>query len=271
MAIETTAVTIADLNPEYPLPDDYISEGDDHIKLIKKTLQNTFTKVDEPLTVEISFLNDLNDYMDLTTVNSGGVNLKEIALQGVKVTGALNATNSTDLVPYGQLQNLITAALSQRIYRVGSYYFSDDTANPATALGFGSWVKVSGFIAGSGTVTSPGLPDRVLTVKQVGGKHGVKLTAANIPDISTNLQDQGVSTALGGGHIHTVDAVRETSGDGHSVGQGDQHLVQEHIQTSSAPDHSHTLMGTLHLGNADPAVVDLMPPFTVTNVWKRIS
>lgn len=49
MTVETGATLPNQLNKDYPFSTDFVSEGDDHLRLIKKVLLNAFDGVDEPL------------------------------------------------------------------------------------------------------------------------------------------------------------------------------------------------------------------------------
>ena len=58
MALET-ANTINQLVESNPLGTDNKSQGDDHIRLIKKTLRNTFPNITGPITVSEAAINGL--------------------------------------------------------------------------------------------------------------------------------------------------------------------------------------------------------------------
>ena len=59
---------ISDLNASYPGPSDSISSGDDHIRLTKKVLKNTFPNVDGPIELTTQEFADLKD-----GIGKGGV------------------------------------------------------------------------------------------------------------------------------------------------------------------------------------------------------
>ena len=59
---------ISDLNASYPGPSDSISSGDDHIRLTKKTIKNTFPNVDGPVELTTQEFADLKD-----GIGKGGV------------------------------------------------------------------------------------------------------------------------------------------------------------------------------------------------------
>lgn len=49
MSVETGATLPHELNKDYPFASDFIREGDDHLRLIKLTLLNSFKDVDKPI------------------------------------------------------------------------------------------------------------------------------------------------------------------------------------------------------------------------------
>ena len=59
---------INDLNASYPGPSDSISYGDDHIRLLKKTIKSTFPNVDGPVELTTQDFADLKD-----GIGKGGV------------------------------------------------------------------------------------------------------------------------------------------------------------------------------------------------------
>ena len=69
MAVESGTV-IDDLNAAWPTANDFASEGDDHIRLIKQILQSQFPNFDAPLTVTPAELNDLTADLALKAVKT---------------------------------------------------------------------------------------------------------------------------------------------------------------------------------------------------------
>jgi hypothetical protein len=59
-----TATFIHELNPANPLGGDVKSQGDDHLRLIKSTVQNTFTNVDGQVTASHTDLNKTTNIVD---------------------------------------------------------------------------------------------------------------------------------------------------------------------------------------------------------------
>ena len=59
MPIEGQVNNIADLNPAYPQADDPVSQGDNHVRLIKKALKDTFPNIDGTVLPSEDELNQL--------------------------------------------------------------------------------------------------------------------------------------------------------------------------------------------------------------------
>ena len=62
MTVESVTY-INDLDVNNPSGGDSISEGDDHIRNIKKSIKNTFPNVSEPVTVTADDLNKVSDFV----------------------------------------------------------------------------------------------------------------------------------------------------------------------------------------------------------------
>lgn len=104
MALESGTYIDA-LNVDNPVNGDSPREGDDHLKLIKKTIKNTFPNLTGAVTATQDELNHVDG-----------------------VTSSIQA----------QL-NALPAAI-QALYPVGSIYINASVAtNPGTLLGFGTW------------------------------------------------------------------------------------------------------------------------------------
>lgn len=272
MAVENTGSLISDLDPTLPRPDDYISEGDDHIRLIKHNLQYTFPNLDAVMSVSSEKLNQMDSYLEFTTTTSSGglpkVNFQEPTL----LSNGLNAVSGTDFPVLQQVKDLITTALQNSVYRVGSYYISDDSTNPLQVLGFGTWVRVSGFLAGAGSIpASDGIAARSLTAGQSGGRHAFKIGESQIPQMTASFTGK---TSEDGDHIHADGQESATTDSsipihtGYAWG-GTPEKFDDRWATGHGGKHDHDVSGSMTVGHANPAQVDNMPPFSVVNIWKR--
>jgi hypothetical protein len=143
MGLET-GTYIDSLNSSNPTAGDAVSEGDDHLRLIKSTVKATFPNLSGAVTSTQAELNLLDgvtanttelNYVDITTLGTteaskavtADANKDVTAIRNLTITGALSAGSG-----------LVTMS---DIYPVGSIYINAAvTTNPATLLGFGTWV-----------------------------------------------------------------------------------------------------------------------------------
>src|SRR5690348_5375641 len=74
MSLES-ATYLSDLNAANPSPTDALSQGDDHIRLIKQVLQNTFPNINAAVTVSDETLNALSTTVAAASVPTGAITL----------------------------------------------------------------------------------------------------------------------------------------------------------------------------------------------------
>jgi hypothetical protein len=99
----SSTVYIDDLNPLNPVVGDPKSQGDDHIRFIKKVLKNTFPNIDGPVTATQTELNKT----DGVTVTSAEINMlagigttavaTQLAAKQATITGAATTIDTEDL------------------------------------------------------------------------------------------------------------------------------------------------------------------------------
>jgi hypothetical protein len=143
MGLET-GTYIDSLNSSNPTAGDAVSEGDDHLRLIKSTVKATFPNLSGAVTSTQAELNLLDgvtanttelNYVDITTLGTTEASKAVTADANKDVTGIRNLT-ITGALSAGS--GLVTMS---DIYPVGSIYINAAvTTNPATLLGFGTWV-----------------------------------------------------------------------------------------------------------------------------------
>ena len=95
MTVESVTY-INDLDVNNPSGGDSISEGDDHIRNIKKSIKNTFPNVSEPVTATAAEINRISDF----------------AAGGNGVFASLKHNGST--IMYGHNVNSVTASSAKR-------------------------------------------------------------------------------------------------------------------------------------------------------------
>lgn len=168
----------------------------------------------------------------------------------ISITGNAGGLNSTGLT-----------AVLQAVYPVGSMYFNaSSTNNPATLLGFGTWVAISGrFIVGQDT------GDSVFdTLGETGGsKNAIVVQHAHTASTSNN-----------GEHDHGMFHRRRVASSGNVVagdtplagGQAGSDSIDQSYPTSSHTGHTHGV--TVQQAGSDGANANL-PPYFVGKVWYR--
>ncbi|EIQ00747.1 hypothetical protein OpiT1DRAFT_05303 [Opitutaceae bacterium TAV1] len=186
-----------------------------------------------------------------------------------------------------------TAALSAIIYKqvmqlqypVGEVCITRRAGNPATWLGFGTWV-----IHGAGRMMVAHNPDDAdfSTIDKTGGSKTHTLAVGQLPVHNVTIPAQNVTTAGAGTHRHKMylnkddggssgdcyrfggTADRAFAGDNLAGTMEDQNgkgtwLIDEagnHTHTLAIPQHTSSNVGS---GNA----VNHLPPYQVYFVWRR--
>lgn len=155
---------------------------------------------------------------------------------GPKITLTTGVTGTLPLANGGTGQASLSALLNL-VYPVGSIYGNRTVStNPATLLGFGTWVAIGGFVAGLDGTTE------FLTAGQTGGAKTVTLTAAQ-SGLPAHTHTYAVELTAGGGSTNAaVNAASNTFTQLTTGSTGG---------TSAASSHS------------------ILPPYTVVYLWYR--
>ena len=182
MGLET-GTYISDLNSSNPVAGDPVNEGDDHLRLIKSTVKATFPSVSGAVSSTHTELNLLDgvtsnttelNYVDVTTLGTAQASKAVTADANVDVTGIRNLT-ITGTMTIGSN----TATTLQAVYPVGSIYINAAvTTNPATLLGFGTWVA---FGAGRVIVGYNASDSDFDALQETGGAKTHTLTTSEMP------------------------------------------------------------------------------------------
>ncbi|EBU8203619.1 hypothetical protein DQD37_01880 [Salmonella enterica subsp. enterica serovar Cardoner] len=264
MPIENATV-ISELNPDWPVgASDFVSQGDDQLRMLKKVLQNTLPNATAPITGTPDKLNNLTgglnfveggdeiqSYWQLANPDGGSAVVLATApmtLEGIKSGGEFALTLTT---------------LHDVIFAVGSQYVNYiDSRNPVDILGFGTWEPVVGLIAGVGSAADnnsytqnyslgyqPGWW-RVGNAQIVGQQLPVQLT---MDPVDPHAHGEGEINSFynDSGHTATV------PGDGPGL-------------TGSAGGHTPTGTGSVTIGSG--GFTDGTPfynPYYGAYIWKR--
>ena len=188
MGLET-GTYIDSLNSSNPTASDAVSEGDDHLRLIKSTVKATFPNLSNAVTSTHTELN----LLDGVTANTTELNYVDVATLGtVEASKAVTADANKDIT--GARNLTITGALSAGsglitladVYPVGSIYINAAVAtNPGTLLGFGTWAA---FGAGRVMVGIDASQTEFDTLGEESGSKTHQLTEAELP---SHQHDQG--------------------------------------------------------------------------------
>lgn len=277
MTVETNANFVSDFNKAYPRNRDLIKEGDDHIRLVKSVLQNTFPGMDKAVIPGSDKLNKLDK-----TFSYEGENLT--------ITSNLTIAKDTDLDFGGNaLENIgdpvePTDAINLRslqgslMWPVGSIFMTIDARNPKEILGFGTWERFAQgrVLIGSGTTTDINNETRTVANEVKGGAFQTKLTAEHLPEHKHTLTD--VSTEEGGVHSHDVDLRVHsyaftnsnvwTAPLGDIAGENSRFNTTDGARTKEQGSHSHKISGETDVVGKG-AHFDILQPYIGCNIWVR--
>lgn len=280
MTVETNARFINELNEAYPRNRDLIKEGDDHIRLMKSVIKNTFPGIDKSITPTADKLNKLDTTFtyteDTLTINSDVTVAEKKVLDfgGNAITNVGIPTELDDVVTLRALQGAL-------IWPVGSIYMTVDARNPNEILGFGNWEKFASgrMIVGTGTTTDAANETRTVVNEAKGGQYATKLTDKNVPAHSHKAGTMTVEE--GGAHDHNVDlrvhSYAIVNGNSWTTPRGD--LAGENSRfndilgartTKGGGAHTHKLTGETEI-YGEGTSFDTIPPYIACNIWKRIA
>lgn len=242
MALETATYT-SDLVVTNPTGSDPLAFADDHLRLIKSSIKNTFPNISGAVTKTHTQINDGLE-------KSGGTMTGALVLSGAP-TADLQA--STKAYVDSVLATAI-AATKNVLYPVGSIYTNaTNNTNPGTLLGFGTWVEF-----GSGRVlVSQNTSDASFDVlEETGGsKDAIVVSHTHTADSA------GAHTHAPSAGSFLVTGVNQVTGwDGGS----NFTPVGAISSTSSAGAHTHTINSTGSSGTNGN-----LQPYIVVKMWKR--
>ena len=242
MGLET-GTYIDSLNSSNPTATDAVSEGDDHLRLIKSTVKATFPNLSNAVTSTHTELN----LLDGVTANTTELNYVDVATLGTaEASKVVTADANKDITGIRNLT--ITGALSAGsglitladVYPVGSIYINAAVAtNPGTLLGFGTWAA---FGAGRVMVGIDASQTEFDTLEETGGAKTHTLSISEIP-AHTHFQGSKDSTASNGG-------------------ANNEEFIEDHSNTTHGPnvESSSTGGGGSH---------NNLHPYIVVYMWKR--
>jgi len=204
MGLET-GTYIDSLNSSNPTASDAVSEGDDHLRLIKSTVKATFPNLSNAVTSTHTELNLLDgvtanttelNYVDVTTLGTVEASKAVTADANKDITGARNLT-ITGTMTIGS----DTATTLQAVYPVGSIYINAAvTTNPATLLGFGTWVA---FGTGRMMIGYDASDTDFDALQETGGAKTKTLSTSELPSHNHGYTGQHTGNNGNGLHHHS--------------------------------------------------------------------
>lgn len=209
---------VSELNTSWPLSGDLINQGDDHIRLIKTTLTNTFAGFNQKVNMDAQTLNRINDHVKVDA-DSVSIN-KTLFFDGVGKTINFNKSSidtNKNIVTGVPLPRAGDAGLDDAVSRrylernggmvaswpVGSIYISATATNPADLFGFGTWQQFAPgrVLVGYGVGNDGTDSINYNTVLAQGGKYYHTLTTGEMP-AHAHPHDIGGRALSNGAHYH---------------------------------------------------------------------
>jgi hypothetical protein len=164
-------------------------------------------------------------------------------------------TNSTQLATTAYADAAV-AAVRLALYPVGSIYINAGvTTNPATLLGFGTWVA---FGAGRVMVGLNGSDALFDTLEETGGSK----------DAIVVSHTHTGTTSTAGAHVHSLPVynTNDLTDPPNFIGAGDDQQGEAFKDTFSAGDHNHTFT----TGSTGSSATDAnLQPYITVAMWKR--
>jgi microcystin-dependent protein len=247
MGLET-GTYIDSLNSSNPTASDAVSEGDDHLRLIKSTVKATFPNLSNAVTSTHTELNLLDgvtanttelNYVDVATLGTAEASKALTVDSNKDFTGVRNAT-FTGTVTIGS----DTATTLQAVYPVGSIYINAAVAtNPGTLLGFGTWVA---FGAGRVMVGIDASQTEFDTLEETGGAKTHTLSEAELPS-----------------HTHAITG--QFSGNNSNA----LHHVQNSTKVGVGDDTSNNTQSVTVGSTGSGTAHNNLQPYIVVYMWKR--
>lgn len=157
----------------------------------------------------------------------------------------------------------LTAAITDAQYRVGQLYLSTSDTDPATTLGYGTWVA---FGEGRALVGAGG-------GRANGDEFGADTKSIVEPNLPVHSHSAGTLSGTAqsaGDHTHTVEDYIPDSGSGSQARGGTNEGVTTTRTTSSSGAHTHSVTVTGSTASAGSGVAfDVTQKSVAVYVWLR--
>jgi microcystin-dependent protein len=220
------------------------------------------TGVSVPAAAKIALVSNGTDIVTATNYMTGAT-FPSPTLTGTPVAPTAAAgTNTTQIATTAFVTSALVAA-----YPVGSIYMSTVSTNPATLLGFGTWVAY-----GQGRM--PISADGTYTAGSTGGSATTTLSTTNLPSHTHSFSATTGSPSTSLNHQHYVGSNDSTAGYGGDA--GNREFVQNYnagngpaTYTNFADlSHTHSVSGTTD-GTGSGTAVTTISPYIAVYMWNR--
>lgn len=266
MAVEN-ATYIAQLDETFPGSGESKAQGDDHLRLIKRVLKQTFPNLTGAVTLSQTAINALGgggtSFLDVLKAKFGNNAGTAVQLQsdldfnGKNVVNGGGPTQPQHFTTKGYVDNAIAnvtgSGPTTQAWPVGSVFLATVNTNPATLLGYGTWQQMAfgRTLIGEGTTTDVNGEQRTFTSGSAGGEFRHTLSVDEMPK-----------------HGHPWEATGSQFGDSGTTGgfvSGDSSPFAQNANVNSANSGDGRQIGGA--GNSQPH--NNLIPYLVVFMWKR--
>ena len=255
------------LESDWPLGSDPESAGDDHLRLIKKAVQNTLPKFNSAVTITSDEINTFHGLSFLEADVSNNIPAQWQMLDPGRenaVAVAVASSSREQLVAQPALV-LNFQDIQNMFYPIGCVVIYADNVNPNTRLGFGTWAAVTGAIAGVGAALDT--QGNTTTIGPGSGHGRSYVIQQNIDSYKITPLAKFTGTPVAD-HSHGI-PLSGSDDDGGMAADGDASNPKQ--TGTSNPAGGHTPAGTvtvdaITIGTRAEA---FMPAYSGLYVWKR--
>ncbi|MDT0637690.1 hypothetical protein RM437_06540 [Citrobacter werkmanii] len=267
MPIET-AQYIDTLQPDWPDGKDPESGGDDHIRMVKQVLKNTFPAANNPVTGTPEQLNNLTNgmwYGEAEDLPNGywyhqnpSDNTQEAFLAGATPSVAQCKAHPDLMLSWEAIQYLI--------YPVGSVVMNSTGVNPADYMGFGTWTQRSGAIYGTGE----NIADQFGALKTIAPGQHTADASWRIQDSQIVAQNLNLEINPVEDHQHAMQRYGDFEDGKNAEGGGSYAEAPAYSTHMTDPAGGHTPTGLVTIGvGAATEGNQFMNPGWAFTVWER--
>jgi hypothetical protein len=181
---------VSDLNPNSPSSSEDVSEGDDHLRAIKGALKATFPSIAGPVTPSHVILNGLDGRIkrfEDAFLSSNQIKANsDLDLNSHKLINVASPSNPTDVATKSYVDNATGGVGATVQLPIGYVLLSTNSANPATYLHYGTWVKRADGLTLSGVGTGADSAANSKTVN-LGGNSGLYKKTLALSEVPTGV------------------------------------------------------------------------------------